>query len=67
MVEKRNDCPYLAPCPFFKSLALPASAEVFKVQYCRSDYRKCKRYLLRSAEKAVPDGMWPDGTLPARA
>lgn len=64
MAKKKNECPYLTPCPFFKTLTLPTSAEIFKVQYCKSEYKRCKRYALQTSGKIVPEKMWPDGTMP---
>lgn len=65
MAARRPDCPLLAPCPFFKTLALPASGETLKVLYCKGAYEACQRYLLKQAGREVPPEMWPDGTTAA--
>ncbi len=64
MVEKREKCTFLESCPFFKTLAMPTSAEALKSLYCKGDYKGCTRYLLKSSGKSIPEGMWPDGTVP---
>jgi hypothetical protein len=64
MAEKRNECPYLAPCPLSETLALPTSVEILKVQFCRGEYTRCKRYLPKSSGKTVPKDVWPDGMIP---
>jgi len=52
---------FLAKCPFFNNLALPATAEILKKKYCRGDFEKCARYQLKKSGKEVPDNLWPDG------
>jgi hypothetical protein len=61
--QSETRCPYAHICPFFETLQIPASAEVLKTRYCLDDHEKCERYKLRSTGKAVPEAMWPDGTV----
>jgi hypothetical protein len=63
MGKSRIECTYVNRCAFLTQLALPASAETLKVQYCYGDFANCHRYKLRSAGKQVAEDLWPDGSL----
>ncbi|MGE5190146.1 MAG: hypothetical protein ACM3NF_08830 [Gemmatimonadota bacterium] len=67
MAIASGDCPYLAGCIFFNTLALPSSGESMKKLYCRQDYRSCARYRERAAGSPVPDDLWPDGVTRRRS
>ncbi len=57
------DCKRLEKCPFFndRMAARPATAELFKIEYCRSEPERCARY--RVAEvlgpERVPGDLFP--------
>ena len=56
-----NPCPFIDKCPFFNSLHSKGTEEALKIWYCKSEFEKCERYLLRIAEKEVPPNLWPNG------
>ncbi len=55
------ECEFIAKCPFFNNISLPATADILKKRYCNGDYAKCARYQMKKAGKEVPDNLWPDG------
>ena len=59
-----GDCECLPRCPFFndKMVGLPATAELFKKQYCRSNYLTCARYMVFKAlgRERVPADLFPN-------
>lgn len=57
-----DECERLKNCPFFlgKMANMPATAELMKNRYCRSDYEKCARYILFKANINVPADLYPD-------
>jgi hypothetical protein len=62
-LQDKSPCPYAGICPFFARLEMPASASVLRIRYCLTEYERCERYKLKSSGKAVPEPMWPDGTI----
>lgn len=64
MTKLGKKCPYLGPCPFFKSLKLPASADILKISYCKNHFETCARYQLKFTGKEVPKKLWPNGMEP---
>lgn len=57
------DCPSLPKCPFFNdSMATkPATAEMMKNSYCRTDNTHCARWMVAQAlgKAAVPMNLFP--------
>ena len=57
------DCPSLPKCPFFNdSMATkPATAEMMKNSYCRTDNTHCARWMVAQAlgKEAVPMNLFP--------
>ena len=56
------ECPYINTCPIYEKIASGVLEEIYMRQYCKNDYKSCKRYQARSAGKTCPDHMMPDGT-----
>lgn len=58
------ECEYMDTCTFFNDRMprMPASAELFKLQYCRSDKASCARYMILSelGRQRVPKDMYPN-------
>jgi hypothetical protein len=58
------DCEMLPSCPFFNETLpnMPAMAEYLKTLYCRIDFNKCARYMVRQAlgKEKVPIDLFPD-------
>ena len=57
------DCEHLAECMFFndKMAGMPATAELMKDKYCRSDNTKCARYVVsqKLGKRNVPPDLYP--------
>ncbi len=49
--EKMKECDYLQNCPFFndKMANMPATADLFKNNYCKDNFSNCARYIVREA------------------
>lgn len=60
------DCELLATCPFFqdKMADKPATAEMFKKQYCMGDNSTCARYMIfiELGREKVPPDLFPNQT-----
>jgi len=58
------DCECLSGCPFFndKMANMPAMKEMFKRNYCMSDYTNCARYMIFKdlGKQAVPSNLFPN-------
>ena len=58
------DCESLATCPFFqdKMADKPATAEMYKQQYCRGDNTNCARCMvfLELGKEKVPPDLFPN-------
>lgn len=57
------DCPNMAGCEMFAMLRLAGTLEVWKNNYCTTDFKRCERYKLSVAGRPVPPNMLPTGTL----
>jgi len=59
-----SECPNIATCPFFndKLADRPATANLLKKSFCRSDYVTCARYIVSSriGSTAVPADLFPN-------
>jgi len=55
------ECERLEKCPFFqeKMPNMPATAEIMKKNYCKTDPSKCARYIVFKALGQVPIDLWP--------
>ena len=60
------DCELLATCPFFqdKMADKPATAEMYKKQYCRGENSNCARYMIfrELGREMVPPDLFPNQT-----
>ncbi|MBN1648272.1 MAG: hypothetical protein JW874_09580 [Spirochaetales bacterium] len=58
------DCECLPGCPFFNDRmgSKPATADLYKMQYCKSDFETCARYMVFKAlgKPAVPGDLYPN-------
>ena len=58
------DCEFLATCPFFNDMMpdRPATAEVFKKQYCKGNSDTCARHIVLKAvgQEKVPSDLYPN-------
>jgi hypothetical protein len=58
------DCEVLPTCPFFNETLpkMPAMTSYLKSTYCRLDFQKCARYMVRQAmgKEKVPANLFPD-------
>jgi hypothetical protein len=58
------DCECLAGCPFFndRMAEKPATAELFKIRYCRGDFSICARYMVFKTlgKPKVPADLYPN-------
>ncbi|MBN8217897.1 MAG: hypothetical protein J0L75_14735 [Spirochaetes bacterium] len=65
------DCECLPKCIFFndKMAQRPATAEMMKTQYCKTENGQCARYLVFKAKggSAVPGDLFPKQVDRARA
>lgn len=65
------DCKLLAGCSFFNGMMknMPATAELLKERYCRTDNTECARYIVFSAlgRENVPIDLAPNNIARARA
>jgi hypothetical protein len=55
------DCEKITKCVFFndKMAHKPATAEIMKNNYCRSDKNQCARYQVALSGKPVPPDLYP--------
>lgn len=57
-------CECLESCPFFndKMKNMPATANLYKNNYCKGDNTQCARYMIFkvSGSGAVPDDLFPN-------
>ncbi len=60
------DCEKLAACPFFNDQMkdAPATAELFKSQYCKGNNSNCARFMVLKAlgKEKVPGNLFPNET-----
>jgi hypothetical protein len=51
MVSIMSDCPILDKCIFFndRMSSKPATVELYKKKYCKSDFKSCARYKVNQA------------------
>jgi len=65
------DCPALATCPFFADRLqnMPSTSELLKQRYCRSNYERCARWVVREklGKEKVPPDLFPHETARMRA
>jgi hypothetical protein len=58
------ECECLAACPFFndKMERIPATAEMYKKNYCKGDFENCARYMVFKVlgKPAVPANLYPN-------
>ena len=58
------DCEFLDTCPFFNDMMpdRPATAKVFKKQYCKGNNAECARYIVLKAvgRDKVPADLYPN-------
>jgi hypothetical protein len=58
------DCANLEKCPFFNDRMgnLPATAEIFKKKFCRSDFESCARLMVsrKLGKEKVPADLLPN-------
>ena len=58
------DCELLEKCIFFndKMANMPATADMFKNKYCKSDNSECARYMVFKAlgREKVPPNLFPN-------
>jgi hypothetical protein len=61
MENRANVCEGIKSCPFFNSLHFGSTAETLKVLFCKSDWKKCERWKLKTTGVDVPVELWPNG------
>lgn len=63
------DCARLPKCPFFNGqlAAVPATAELFRRNYCRGEPAGCARYQVANASLPVPEDLFPNDADRAKA
>ena len=58
------DCECIGGCPFFhdKMADMPATADMYKNQYCKDGFEKCARYMIFKAKgkSSVPADLFPN-------
>ena len=57
------DCPNIPSCRMFPMFKMAGSLEVWKINYCTSNYTGCARFKLTCSAEAVPDELLPNGRL----
>lgn len=60
MVDGKK-CPNMVGCRLFPRFAGSPTLRVLQTMYCESDFMRCERFVLRKAQKAVPDDLLPNG------
>jgi len=57
--HNRDDCAKLSECAIFKNKTDSSKYKVFKMHYCRANFKACERY----KKKSPPENLLPDGTI----
>ena len=57
------DCPNMRTCRMFPLFKMAGALEVWKINYCTSDFSSCARYQQSCAAEQVPDELLPNGKL----
>jgi len=64
-----SDCQYFSKCTFFadKMGNMPATANVFKRQFCQGTPENCARHMIWKArgEDAIPESLFPNERIKA--
>jgi methyl-accepting chemotaxis protein len=57
-----NECPMIGGCAFFndKMGNMPAAANMFKLNYCKGDFKDCARYIVKQATGVAHPTLMPN-------
>ena len=65
-----TDCDCLEGCPFFndRMANMPVMAEMYKKNYCKSNFEDCARHMVKNAlgNSLVPEDLFPSQQEKAR-
>jgi hypothetical protein len=58
-----SDCPNMRSCRLFPLFKMAGALQVWKINYCTSNFQACERYKQVCSAESVPDTMLPNGKL----
>jgi len=54
-------CPHMSGCALYPLFSQRAVLEVWKTNYCTSDFGRCARYKLATEGQPIPQTLLPNG------
>jgi len=56
-------CPNMSTCRLFPLFKISGALQVWKINYCESNYTNCARFKMTCSAELVPDELLPNGKL----
>ena len=67
MSRPSRECPNMASCRMFQVFTFATTLQIWKDNYCTSDFERCERYKQTACGTAVSDLLLPNGRLLKKA